>query len=138
MSPPNMAVRFTITNSSNDVLYMSKTTCAFDIGGKTIASAPLHGADVLPGHSASFTADGPALDEFKQAGGQGTVTVWLYGVGGAGHTNHWDLTYLYAEVSSTGKGEYLGKTVLNDVAKSYDGREERADTSSDIKNLTPP
>jgi len=134
--PPNMAVRFSITNTSNDVLYMGKTSCAFDMGGKTIVSVPLTGPDILPGHTGSFALDGPDLEQFKQVP-QGSITVWLYGVGGAGHPYHWDLTYQYSEVTSTGHGIYEGKTVRDSVAKSYEGREERAETSSN-PSPTPP
>jgi hypothetical protein len=137
LSPPNLSLKFTISNTSGDVLYMNKAVCAFDLDGKTIASVPLQGPDVLPGHTGSFAVDGPAVDQFKQPP-QGNLTVWLYGLGGEGHTYHWDMRYQYTEEKSTGKGEYLGKTTNEKVAKSYEGREERASASDSQDNLTPP
>jgi hypothetical protein len=98
------------------------------VNGHTVRSAPLSIPDLLPGHSSDVTMDGPTLEELKAAP-NGTVTAWVYGIGGADkeHRLHWDISYTYSQRDSEVTGGIVLTTSSEKEASSYRNREELAD-----------
>ncbi|HKT32692.1 MAG TPA: hypothetical protein VJS89_09405 [Gammaproteobacteria bacterium] len=127
--PENVTVKLTITNLSDRVLQADKAVCAFDLNGKTAVSIPLQGTDVLPGHTDVFTVRGPDITQFARIPPHGTMTFWLYGFGVQEHAYRWDVTYQYSETKSQEQAELIGTTPDEEMAKSYEGREEPAQTN---------
>lgn len=122
----NVTVKFSITNTSESVLRVGKTVCAFDVNGKTVVSTPLQGTDVLPGHTNVFTVQGPDIERFSQIPPQGILTLWLYGLGEPERAYRWDTNYQYSETKSAEQAQLIATTPNEAMAKSYEGREDPA------------
>lgn len=115
-------VKIDLHSTSSDVIRTSQATCAFDINGKTVASVPLNAPDLLPGHDISVDVAGPTVDQLGSS--SGTLTVWLYGLGGdKSQTLRWDVPYTINQETRQIKGEFVGTTTNEAEAKPFEGRE---------------
>ncbi|HET7394817.1 MAG TPA: hypothetical protein VFK12_00105 [Gammaproteobacteria bacterium] len=118
---PQVVVKLTFTNNTQQPIDTVSSLCAFDLDGQTVLSQPIKTPELLPGHTLVTLIDGPGFDQLQ---GHSAMTVWIYhlGAGPAAAPFKWVLPYQLTDQIRPAMAKLVAQSVKEADIDGFKGR----------------